>query len=81
MQVFEKVEVSIKVKEGRAGTRRLVIGFVHNGRDFGEAAGKYVSHSIRSTLEKLFIHLLIYYIHLHDFSSREISAPFNALYT
>ena len=47
MQVFEKVEVSIKVKEGRAGTRRLVIGFVHNGRDFGEPAGKYVYHSVR----------------------------------
>ena len=41
LQVFEKVEVSIKVKEGRAGTRRLVIGFVHNGRDFAEPAGTY----------------------------------------
>ena len=67
MQVFEKVEVSIKVKEGRAGTRRLVIGFVHNGRDFGEPAGKYVSHSVRYTLNKLFIYLLINYVHLYDF--------------
>ena len=64
MQVFEKVEVSIKVKEGRAGTRRLVIGFVHNGRDFGEPAGKYVYYSVRYTFNKLFIQLLIYYINL-----------------
>jgi hypothetical protein len=67
MQVFEKVEVSIKVKEGRAGTRRLVIGFVHNGRDFGEPAGKYVSHSVRYTFNKVFIHLLIYCIGLYYF--------------
>ena len=42
-QVFQKVEVSIKVKEGRAGARRLVIGLVANGRDFAEDGGAGVS--------------------------------------
>ena len=28
--------MSIKVKEGRAGARRLVIGLVVNGKDFAE---------------------------------------------
>jgi hypothetical protein len=41
--VFQKVEVSIKVREGRAGTRRLVIGLVANGRDFAADAGTYTS--------------------------------------
>jgi hypothetical protein len=41
--VFQKVEVSIKVREGRAGTRRLVIGLVANGRDFAADAGTYAS--------------------------------------
>jgi hypothetical protein len=44
--VFQKVEVSIKVREGRAGTRRLVIGLVANGRDFAADAGTYASTTL-----------------------------------
>ena len=31
------------MREGRAGTRRLVIGLVANGRDFAADAGTYVT--------------------------------------
>ena len=40
LQVFQKVQVSIKVEEGRAGARRLVIGLVFNGVDYAEDAGQ-----------------------------------------
>lgn len=39
-QVFQKVQVSIKVKEGRAGARRLVIGLVFDGVDYAEDSGQ-----------------------------------------
>eukprot|EP00596_Hydrurales_sp_CCMP1899_P000286 CAMPEP_0119047596 /NCGR_PEP_ID=MMETSP1177-20130426/54054_1 /TAXON_ID=2985 /ORGANISM="Ochromonas sp, Strain CCMP1899" /LENGTH=969 /DNA_ID=CAMNT_0007022385 /DNA_START=511 /DNA_END=3419 /DNA_ORIENTATION=+ len=37
--VFEKVQISIKVREGRAGSRRLILGLVVDGKDLAEKDG------------------------------------------
>ena len=38
-QVFQKVEISIRVKEMGTGNRSLQISLVHNGKDFGAPSG------------------------------------------
>jgi exosome complex exonuclease DIS3/RRP44 len=37
--VFERVQISIKVREGRAGSRRLILGLVVDGKDLAEKDG------------------------------------------
>ena len=52
-QVFQKIEISIRVKECGAGNRALAIALVVNGKDFGQETAVMATTTTRIKRSKV----------------------------